>query len=488
MNIAALVSGGVDSSVVVHRLKEMGFDPTIFYIRIGMEQEDGFIDCPSEEDIEITTYIAKKYGCKLEIVPLHREYWDNVVKYTIDTVKRGLTPNPDMMCNKLIKFGAFEEKYGKDFDLIATGHYATTTIVPNGLIPELRKAYRNGEIPLRQAGDENIPIQPEPIATHPDNNGTTSPSGSEAATGKGTGLPGNAGDKARTDAGSLANRIEWLSNGFQKQIGITGTETGKQTASLTGTADLPIRESRQENKPVIQAGKGQTVLLSTAADHVKDQTYFLGQISLAQLSKLVFPIGDLPKKEVRAMAEAAKLPSATRKDSQGICFLGKINYNDFIRRYLGIKIGLIIEKETGKRVGYHHGFWFHTIGQRKGLGLSGGPWYVVDKDIPQNIIYVSKGFQTSAQYGKTIRLSGFQYMSANLLGEPTAEHPADICFKIRHTPEFTRAKFYQREDGLHVIESEQPVQGIAAGQFGVVYTPDAKICLGSGIIFGGGMQ
>ena len=132
MNIAALVSGGVDSSVVVHRLKELGFAPTIFYIRIGMEQEDGFIDCPSEEDIEITTYIAKKYGCKFEIVPLHREYWDNVVKYTIDTVKRGLTPNPDMMCNKLIKFGAFEEKYGKDFDLIATGHYARVCQLDNG--------------------------------------------------------------------------------------------------------------------------------------------------------------------------------------------------------------------------------------------------------------------------------------------------------------------------------------------------------------------
>ena len=129
MKIAALVSGGVDSSVVVHQLKEMGYDPTIFYIKIGMEDELGYIDCPSEEDIEITSFIAKKYGCKFEIVSLHDEYWDNVVSYTIEAVRRGLTPNPDMMCNKLIKFGSFMSKWGHEFDKIATGHYCTTTEV-----------------------------------------------------------------------------------------------------------------------------------------------------------------------------------------------------------------------------------------------------------------------------------------------------------------------------------------------------------------------
>ena len=126
MSIAALVSGGVDSSVVVHLLCEQGIKPDIFYIRIGMEDEEGYIDCPAEEDIEITQFIAKRYGCRFEEVNLHREYWDNVVAYTIDSVRRGLTPNPDVMCNKLIKFGAFEQRRGHEYDWTATGHYATT--------------------------------------------------------------------------------------------------------------------------------------------------------------------------------------------------------------------------------------------------------------------------------------------------------------------------------------------------------------------------
>ena len=100
----------------------------------------------------------------------------------------------------------------------------------------------------------------------------------------------------------------------------------------------------------------------------------------------MFPLGGLMKNEVRDIARIAKLPSAQRKDSQGICFLGKINYNEFLRRFLGEKEGDIIEMETGKRIGTHKGYWFHTIGQRKGLGLGGGPWFVIRKDIDENII------------------------------------------------------------------------------------------------------
>ncbi len=353
MNIAALVSGGVDSSVVVHNLKEQGFDPVIFYIKIGMEDENGYINCSSEEDIEITSFIARKYGCKFEIVSLHDEYWEHVVNYTIEAVKRGLTPNPDMMCNKLIKFGCFEQNWGKDFDKMATGHYATVTEI--------------------------------------------------------------------------------------------GTET----------------------------------FLSTAKDKVKDQTYFLGQINYFQLSKIMFPIGHLLKREVREIASKAKLPSAERKDSQGICFLGKIHYNDFIKRYLGEKEGKIIEFETGKIIGKHKGYWFHTIGQRRGLGLSGGPWFVVKKDVEENIIYASNGYDPETQYGMTVNLGGFQFITKNILGD--LSDPKPITFKIRHTPDFTKGMLEKIGD-IYRIQSEEKIQGIATGQFGVVYDNDSQLCLGSGVI------
>lgn len=352
MEIAVLLSGGVDSSVAVHLLKEQGYSPQLFYIKIG-RSEDEFLHCSSEEDIEIATLIARKYGCKLEIIDLHKDYWENVVVYTINKVKQGLTPNPDVMCNKLIKFGIFEQKVGKNFDKTATGHYATIT--------------------------------------------------------------------------------------------------------------------EQNNK----------IFLSTAKDPIKDQTDFLAQIDYLQVSKLMFPIGHLMKNEVRKIAQQAGLPSAKRHDSQGICFLGKINYNDFIRSYLGEKKGPIVELETGKILGKHKGYWFHTIGQRKGLELSGGPWYVTKKDIDANIIYVSKGYDTEAQYGYEFTMKDFHFITENPW--ENSENEIAITFKIRHTPEFTKGTIEQTPQGYRVISSEK-LQGVAPGQFGVIYDVASKICIGSGEI------
>ena len=375
MTIAALVSGGVDSSVVVHLLKEQGYTPDIFYIRIGMEDEEGYIDCPAEEDIEITQWIAKKYGCRFEEVNLHKEYWDNVVSYTIESVRKGLTPNPDVMCNKLIKFGAFDDKRGHDYDRIATGHYARTEQVDSG---------------------------------------------------------------------------QW-------------------TVDSGATQDGGVQQGTDYSSPI--------TFLATAKDPVKDQTDFLSQLSYKQIQKLMFPIGHLMKSEVRDIAHEAHLPSADRKDSQGICFLGKINYNDFIRRDLGEREGKIVELETGKVLGTHKGYWFHTIGQRKGLYLSGGPWFVVRKDIEENVLYVSQGYDPREQYGDRITLMGF-----HPLAPITLTLPLEVKFKIRHTPEFHPGRLVQLPDGLVQIESEELIQGIAAGQYATIYDADAHLVIASGMI------
>jgi len=338
--------------VVVHLLKERGEDLHLFYIRIGMDNDEG--DCSAEEDIEMCTLIAHRYGLPLDVVSLHEEYWDHVMDYALRTVKAGLTPNPDMMCNRMIKFGFFEQRWGKDFDQTATGHYATTEVIDG---------------------------------------------------------------------------VKYL---------------------------------------------------ATAVDPVKDQTDFLAQITYDQLKHVIFPIGNLPKEDVRRIAEDAHLPNAHRRDSQGICFLGQIDYNDFIRRHLGERPGPIIELETGRKLGEHRGYWFHTIGQRKGLGLSGGPWYVVRKNVDENVIYVSNGYGTAKQYGRTLRLDEMHFISGNPW--EGAEGPVDIMFKNRHTPHIMRGKFTRTGDRQWVIESEEDVQGIAPGQFAVIYDPQGHLCYGSGVI------
>ena len=278
------------------------------------------------------------------------------MEYALRTVKAGLTPNPDMMCNRMIKFGYFEQRWGKDFDITATGHYANTAFV------------------------------------------------------------------------------------------------------------------------------GDTKYLAMAVDPVKDQTDFLAQITYEQLLHLTFPIGNLPKEEVRRIAQEAHLPNAYRKDSQGICFLGQINYNDFIRRHLGVKKGPIIEIETGKKLGEHNGFWFHTIGQRKGLGLSGGPWYVVKKNVHDNVVYVSNGYGTAKQYGRVLHLDEMHFISGNPW--QNTDRPVEITFKNRHTPILAKAKFTHLRNSEWVIESETDVQGIAPGQFAVIYDAQGRLCYGSGVITG----
>ena len=353
MNTALLLSGGVDSSVALYKLKEEGITPDCFYIKIGPEQDKDW-NCTSEEDMEMATSVARKYGCKLEVVDLHNEYWDKVVAYTMEKVKAGLTPNPDVMCNKLIKFGCFNDKAGHAYEQIATGHYATTTI-------------KEG--------------------------------------------------------------LKWL---------------------------------------------------STSPDPVKDQTDFLAQLETWQIKKAIFPIGSLYKNEVREIAEKEHLVTAHRKDSQGICFLGKINYNDYIRKFLGEKEGYVINIDTGKKMGTHKGYWFYTIGQRHGLGFGGGPWYVVKKDIEYNIVYISNKIDLDNYEASSLNLRNIHFITKDPWADAKCED-IEINFKIRHSPEFLKGKISKNGEVYH-IEAEAPIQGIAPGQFGVLYDSEHKICYGSGEI------
>ena len=208
---------------------------------------------------------------------------------------------------------------------------------------------------------------------------------------------------------------------------------------------------------------------------MKDQTDFLAQIYDWQLEKAFFPIGHLMKEEVRAIAEREHLVNARRKDSQGICFLGKINYNEYIERYLGYNPGDVIELETRRRIGAHKGLWFHTIGQRKGLGFGGGPWFVVKKDVVNNILYVSHGYDPQTAYKQDFAVCDFHFLTERSL-------PEVITFKIRHTPEWHEATVEPTGDNSYIIHSRAKIHGVAPGQFCVVYDSEHHRCYGSGEI------
>lgn len=368
--IALLLSGGVDSSVALHMLCQAGEKPDCYYIHIGPDKDDTY-SCTSDEDVEMCRIVTARYGVNFEIIDLHKEYWDNVVEYTMDKVSRGYTPNPDVMCNTIIKFGAFYDKIGYKYDYIATGHYATRV--------------------------------------------------------------GHGND----------NDMKWW--------------------------------------------------IAPANDPIKDQVDFIANINTRKVpvSKMLFPIGMLMKDEVRKIAEENHLINAKRKDSQGICFLGKINYNDYIEQYLGRWDGLIIDINTGVTLGTHHGHWFHTVGQRKGLGLSGGPWYVVGKDPIKNMVYVSNSYvdtQTSEFY-----VCDINWLTEDLIntylhriwnGTIDSNFICNVKFKIRHSPEVYTGKMIWcgADNGVKII-SDTPVT-MAPGQFCTLYDDNYDVCYGCGEMVG----
>lgn len=360
MKIAALVSGGVDSSVALALLKEAGHDVTAFYLKIWLEDEVEHLgDCAWETDLKYVKATCKKLDVPLQILSMQREYWDTVVAETLAEVQAGRTPNPDIWCNEKVKFGSFYSKIPDEFEKIATGHYAQ------------------------------------------------------------------------------------------------------------------VEEKNKE------------FFLKSAPDPVKDQTYFLSRLTQKQLGRAMFPIGHLPKSEVRALAETYNLPTKNRPDSQGICFLGKFKFSDFLREHLGEKKGDILEKETKKKIGEHNGFWFYTLGQRQGLGLSGGPWFVVEKNIEKNEIIVSANAPLHSGTKE------FVIEHCNFI--PHDPENGEYNIKLRHGKNFTKGKLLhfshdtnsecEKEETKGIcakIILEKADRGIASGQSAVLYKNE--YCFGGGII------
>lgn len=354
MNIAVLISGGVDSSVALRLLQEQGHTLTAFYLKIWLEDELSFMGtCPWEEDLAYVEAVCKQAGVPLQVISLQKEYWDEVVSYTIAEIRAGRTPNPDIMCNQRVKFGAFYKKIAHlGFDKIATGHYAQ----------------------VRQESDGRFTLFRSP-------------------------------------------------------------------------------------------------------DPIKDQTYFLSHMNQDQLSRALFPIGHLYKSQVREYAERFDLPNKVRKDSQGICFLGKLKFTEFVKYHLGEQEGDLIEFETGALMGKHKGFWFYTVGQRQGIGLSGGPWYVVAKDTVHNKIFISRTYYAPDKKRDTLTVEPMHWLSGQA---PVDLESRLFDVKLRHGERMDKTSVEVLDSGALQLTLSETDQGIAPGQFAVLY--DGDICLGSGVI------
>ncbi|WP_228550740.1 tRNA 2-thiouridine(34) synthase MnmA [Endozoicomonas sp. OPT23] len=347
------MSGGVDSSVSALLLKQQGYQVEGLFMK-NWEEDDGTEYCTAMEDLADAQAVCDKIGIKLHKANFAAEYWDNVFEHFLEEYKAGRTPNPDILCNKEIKFKAFLDYAATlDADYIAMGHYARRDTV-------------DGKAILRKGIDNN-----------------------------------------------------------------------------------------------------------------KDQTYFLHQVGTEQLAKTLFPVGDIEKPEVRRIAEEHDLITAGKKDSTGICFIGERRFTDFLKQYLPAQPGDIIT-DSGETIGKHSGLMYHTIGQRQGLGIGGmkgadeSPWYVVDKDVENNILVVGQGNQHPLLFSESLRASDIFWIS----GEEPAM-PIKLATKVRYRQQDQICTLCKDENG-YLVTFDDPQRAVTPGQSVVFYQND--ICLGGGVI------
>jgi tRNA-specific 2-thiouridylase len=349
------MSGGVDSSVSALLLQQQGYQVEGLFMK-NWEEDDNDEYCAAAQDLEDAQAVADKLGIKLHKINFAAEYWDNVFEYFLEEYKAGRTPNPDIMCNKEIKFKAFLEFAAEDLgaDYIATGHYC------------------------------------------------------------------------------------------QRRL---------------------------------QDGKWQLI---RGHDNNKDQSYFLYTLSHEHIEKTLFPIGHIDKPEVRKIAEEHDLVTHNKKDSTGICFIGERKFKDFLAQYLPAQPGLI-ETVDAEEIGKHEGLMYHTLGQRKGLHIGGSanhgeePWYVVDKDIPRNVLIVAQGPDHPRLYSHGLIANQIHWVNRRSL-----ESTRRLTVKTRYRQEDIPCTVTRLADGNLEVIFDEPQKAVTPGQSAVFY--DGDVCLGGAII------
>ncbi len=348
------MSGGVDSSVVAKLLKDEGHNVVGLFMKNWEEKDENGV-CTSEKDFADVKSVASQIGIPYYSVNFAKEYMDRVFVHFLEEYKAGRTPNPDVLCNREIKFGPFLE-YAKKLgaEKIATGHYA-------------RVEEKDGLFYLKKAVDQN-----------------------------------------------------------------------------------------------------------------KDQTYFLNQLNQYQLSQVIFPIGHLTKPELRKLAEEYNLSTSTKKDSTGICFIGERNFKKFLSEYLPAKSGVIKDIKTGEVLGKHDGLMYYTLGQRKGLGIggqkegSGEAFFVCEKDLKENVLYVSQGEQD------ILFSRALESKAVNWIPKRPQTNDFDCYAKFRYRQPEQKVHVHINEDESVLVTFAEKQRAVTPGQYVVFY--DTEYCLGGGVI------
>ncbi|MBU9720673.1 MULTISPECIES: tRNA 2-thiouridine(34) synthase MnmA [Bacillaceae] len=345
------MSGGVDSSVAAYLLKEQGYQVIGIFMKNWDDTDENGV-CTATEDYNDVIRVCNQLDIPYYAVNFEKEYWDKVFTYFLDEYRAGRTPNPDVMCNKEIKFKAFlDHAMTLGADYVATGHYAR-----------------------------------------------------------------------------------------------------------------------------IQRDESGGVQLLRGVDDNKDQTYFLNALSEEQLSRVLFPIGEIEKPRVREIAKEADLATATKKDSTGICFIGERNFKEFLSQYLPAQPGEMRTLE-GEVKGQHDGLMYYTLGQRQGLGIGGAgePWFVLDKDLENNALIVGQGYHHPALYSEGLIAKKVNWISNH--GSGDSFH---CTAKFRYRQKDQGVTVTKLDNDTVQVTFDEPERAITPGQSVVFY--DGDVCLGGGVI------